>query len=40
MEKRITFRCKGWLLDLLLKEKDVSKVIREALKVHYGEVKK
>lgn len=39
-EKRFTFRVKGWLLAQLLKEKDVSKVIREALTMHYGEVKK
>lgn len=38
-EKRFTFRVKGLLLELLLKEKDVSKVIRESLLKHY-EVKK
>lgn len=38
-DRRFTFRVKGWLLELLLKEKDVSKVIRQALINHY-EVKK
>lgn len=39
MEKRFTFRVKGWLLEKLLKEKDVSKAIRKAL-ITYYEVKK
>jgi hypothetical protein len=38
-EKRFTVRVKGWLLEKLLKEKDASKVIRQALITHY-EVKK
>lgn len=40
MEKRITFRVKGWLLEKLMQEKDISKVIREVLAKHYGGVKK
>lgn len=38
-EKRITFRVKGWLLEKLLSEKDVSKVIRKVLSAHYGGAK-
>lgn len=40
MEKRITFRVRGWLLEQLMKEKDISKVIRKVLEIHYGGVKK
>lgn len=39
-EKRFTVRVKGWLLEQLSKEKDVSKVIRQALINYYEVVKK
>lgn len=40
MEKRITFRAKDWLLEQLLKEKDVSKLIRQVLMAYYRGEKK